>query len=329
MNYKDIYFSPNYGKLYEKAENGKAVCWTYNGKEGVVLHQFILRRIPILTEESWFDIVTPYGYGGPIIEKINDGHSKEELTDAFEKEFSKYCKENNIVSEFVRFHPILKNAYDFGNVYSPKCIRQTLGTSLEFEDPLLEEFSKGCRKNIRRTTSAGVSCRVTLAPKDISVFKDIYYATMDRNSATEYYYFDDEYFQKCLEFFGENLLLVEAMYNEKTISAGLYFVYNDIIHIHLSGTLTEFLKLSPAYLLRYSVMVWGKENGYKLIHHGGGKSNSRDDSLFLFKKQFAQKTEFDFYVGKKIWNELAYDALCKKVNVDKEEEYFPAYRTEK
>lgn len=327
MNYTDIYFDKNYGKLYEQAENGEAIYWTYVGEEGKVINQFIKRKIPCDSKNEFYDIVTPYGYGGPIIESINEGYTKQQLVEAFETSFSDYCEKNKIVSEFVRFHPICNNALDFQNIYNSQCIRQTLGTNLkDYEDPVIEEFSKGCRKNIRRAIANGISWKVTKAPHDIKNFREIYYSTMNRNNASEFYYFNDKYFQDCMNFFKDNILLVEAIYEEKTIAAGFYFVFEETIHIHLSGTLTEYLYLSPAYILRYATTIWGKENGFSLIHHGGGRSNSVDDSLYLFKKQFAQKTNFDFYIGKKIWNKKKYDELCEATGVDKNTDFFPAYR---
>lgn len=324
----DIYFDENYGKLYEKAENGKAIVWEYNGKEGKVRHQFILREIPIKEINGpWFDIVTPYGYGGPIIEEVCAGYEKQDVVQAFYNAFANYCKEKKIVSEFVRFHPLIGNGIDFKSVYNSELNRYTLGTNLkDFADPIQEEFSKSCRKNIRRAISKGITWRVTLSPDNIETFKNIYYSTMDRNNAVEYYYFDDDYFFNCQKYFQKKLLLVEAIFEKQTIAMGLYFVYNSTIHIHLSGTLTEYLYLSPAYILRYAVTLWGKENGYSLIHHGGGRSNSIEDKLFVFKKQFAQNTEFPFYLGKKIWNQEIYDRLCWIKDVDPKTEFFPKYR---
>lgn len=325
---KDIYFEANYGKLYEKIENGRAVCWKYDGKEGCISHQFILREIPIrLNNQLWYDIITPYGYGGPIIERVNEPYSKDDLITAFEKRFSEYCLENKIVSEFVRFHPLINNALDFKQLYNAECIRQTLGINLkDFENPTEMEFSKSCRKSIRQALNKGISSRITLSPCNVDIFKTIYYSTMDRNNAREYYYFDDEYFENCLKYFKDNILLVEALYQDKTVAAGVYFVYNKTIHIHLSGTLSEYLYLSPAYILRYAVTLWGKENGYYVVHNGGGRSNSIDDPLFKFKKQFSKNTEFNFYVGKKIWNQELYNKLCVIKGVEHNQTYFPAYR---
>lgn len=328
---KDIYFEENYGKLYEQEENGQTETFRYEDENGIITNQFIKRTIPIYIGKQYYDITTPYGYGGPIIEECKKDKAK--LVNNYARAFLKYCDDNDIISEFIRFHPIFNNALDFNNVYDVICLRKTLGTNLEtYEDPITSEFSKSCRKNIRQCKNKGISFKVTEKPTSIEIekFKNIYYATMDRNGASDFYYFKDEYFKKVLKYFSNNIITVEAIYEGNTIAMGLYFIYNKILHIHLSGTLTEYLYLSPAYMLRYGATLWAKENGYKLIHHGGGRSNSKDDSLYLFKKGFAQNTEFDFYIGKKIWNKEIYDKLCEEKHVKKEEtEFFPAYRKDK
>jgi len=324
----DIYFEENYGKLYEKAENGKAVVWRYQGEEGSVLHQFLIRPIPVECDgQVWYDLVTPYGYGGPLVERVNEGYDRQTLVAAFERAFGEYCRENRVVSEFVRFHILENNVEDFQGMYESSMIRHTVGTNLkDYDDPVASEFSKRCRKNIRQAVNKGISWRVTPRPESLENFKEIYYSTMDRNNAGEFYYFDDEYFADMQKYFHDNLLFVEAVFEDKTIAAGLYFIWDKVIHIHLSGTYTDYLYLSPAYILRYATTLWGKENGYDLIFHGGGRSNAEDDSLYLFKKQFGQNTDFLFWTGKKIWNQEIYDRLCQLTGATGACEYFPAYR---
>ena len=175
----------------------------------------------------------------------------------------------------------------------------------------------------------GASYRITYQPEDMKVFQTVYYATMKRNEAAEYYYFDDEYFADCLKYYKNNILLIEVLFEDKVIAAGMYFLYDKTIHVHLSGTLSEYLYLSPAYVLRYALACWGKEHGYEMIHHGGGRSNAADDSLFLFKKQFASQTKFDFYVGRKIWMPQKYSQICLDNGISEENAYFPAYRAKR
>lgn len=323
----DIYFKEEYGKLYEEIENGKCYKFILKKEYGSISHLFIKREIFIKIDgKNYYDIITPYGYGGPLIQEYKEGF-KEKLINEFYIEFEKYCKENNIVSEFIRFHPIMKNAEDFKKYYDVIYLRDTLGTNIsEYSDPVQFEFSKSCKNKIKKSLNEGVAYKITKNPENISNFKDIYYSTMDRNNAENYYYFNEKYFDKCLELLKENIVVVEAIYKKQTIAMGFYFMSEGIIHIHLSGTLTEFLYLSPAYILRYAITNWAKENNFKLIHHGGGRSNSKDDGLYQFKKRFAKNTEFKFYIGKKIWNQEIYNKLCENTENENEDDFFPAYR---
>lgn len=322
---KDIYFEIPYAKLYTKIEGGEPLKFEFENSLGKVSNLVLKRPIPGERGEGWFDLISPYGYGGPIIEYISDEKLKNELVLAFAESFKQFCHDNKIVSEFVRFHPIVSNGPDFASVYKSEYMRKTLGTNLAaYDDPFTAEFSKSCRKTVRQALNKGVTYRVTQSPSNIDSFKSVYYATMDRNEAPEYYYFGDDYFNSVLMDFKEQVLLVEALYEEKVIAAGLYFLSNGTIHVHLSGTDTEYLHLSPAYVLKYATVCWGKENGYNLIHYGGGRSNSPEDPLYLFKRKFAVNTDFDFYIGRKIWNEEKYEELT--VDADKTSSFFPLYR---
>lgn len=325
---RDIYFEKDYGKLFEEIEHGISEVYEFTHLSGRVRHLFIKREIPFtVAGKVYYDLVTPYGYGGPQVLECRKGQ-KQELVAAFEDEFRQYCLDNRIVSEFIRFHPVFKNAEDFKECYNAIFLRETAGTNLkDFQDPVESEFSKSARKNIRQALKAGVEFKATHHPKDLTEFKKVYYATMLRNQADPYYFFGDAYFSKLEELFGENLLLVEAVYEGQVIGAGLNFFYNDIAHTHLSGTLEQYHHLSPAYGLYYALAVWAKEHGVEVIHGGGGRSNRPEDNLLLFKKQFGRNTVFQFWVGRKIWNSAIYSELCNEAGVSEETEFFPAYRT--
>ncbi|HFC9205582.1 GNAT family N-acetyltransferase [Clostridium perfringens] len=324
----DIYFDKNYGELYEDKENGKCIVFEFESEYGKVRNVFIKREIPIslCDEKKYFDIVTPYGYGGPVIIECNCDRQK--LVNEYMQSFGQYCKNENIVSEFVRFHPLINNANDFRKVMQIEDIRYTVGTNLKISDnPISLEFSKSCRKNIRHSLKNGVSYTVEENPDNIQDFIEFYYKTMDRNYANEYYYFDKKYFDNLVKYFKENLVCVKVFYNGVLIAMNICFVYGEYVHIHLSGSITEYLDKRPTYILRYGICEWAHKNGYKYIHHGGGRTNSKDDKLLLFKKQFGKNTLFQFSIGKKIWNEDAYKALTV-ISKNEVEDYsfFPAYR---
>ncbi|HJE79559.1 MAG TPA: hypothetical protein K8V28_02790, partial [Enterococcus gallinarum] len=140
----DIYFEDNYGRLYEKKPSEIFEKFVLKNEYGCVTNKFIKRIIPIQLNDSqdkFYDIITPYGYGGPIIESLNSPSYKEKLIESYNKAFRNYADDNNIVSEFVRFHPIVRNAEDFNSIYQIKVDRTTFGTDLTQNDPIAYDFS--------------------------------------------------------------------------------------------------------------------------------------------------------------------------------------------
>lgn len=321
---KDIYFEKSYASLYEEVEKGTSELWELDCEYGKISYTFIKRPIPIETDEPYFDIITPYGYGGPVVLEASD---TDKLMARFQSAFAQYCADNAIVSEFVRFHPILANAKDFETVYQPIYMRQTVGTSVDPEgNTLLLEFNQTARKLTRKAERQGVTYRVVVGPEQLDDFLDIYYATMNRNKADSFYYFEPSYFKACLETLKDKLLLIEVLLDNKVIAACIYFVSGPILHEHLMGSLTEYLSYSPVYVLKAAAVEWAREQGISLIHYGGGLSNAQDDPLFLFKRKFTKDTLFDFFIAKKIHQADVYEKLCHLKGVSVDEPFFPAYR---
>lgn len=324
---KDIYFQPALGEIYAKMQKAEFVEFMHSCAYGTIRHNFIKRKItlPEDIQDDYYDLITPYGYGGPlIVESFGDD---KHLIESFNDAFTAYCSENHVISEFVRFHPLSTNAQDFSSMYDPILYNHTVGTNLEdYEDPFAEEFSKSCRKNVRKCFKNGLEYELVEEPDSLEDFQEIYYQTMDRNDAESKYYFESTYFQEFVEHLQKYLLKVRVLYEGKTIAMGMYFKTDDLLHTHLSGTLTDYLYLSPAYVLRYALMEYGKKYGMKYIHHGGGTTSAENDSLYLFKKQFGKNTEFPFFMAKKIWDEEKYHAICQALGKEEDVTFFPAYR---
>ncbi|HEM5503951.1 peptidoglycan bridge formation glycyltransferase FemA/FemB family protein [Streptococcus suis] len=322
----DIYFEERYARLYEVIENGDTVVWNLESEYGKIRYIFLKRRIDIELDESFFDITTPYGYGGPIIIEVSD---RNKLLEEFNAQFSQYCLENNIVSEFVRFHPIVGNALDFVEYYSPIYMRKTIATQIDLNSehsPFLLEFNQSSRKLARKAEKNGLTARITESPNNLETFLSIYHETMDRTGANDFYFFDYHYFQSCIESFKERLLLIEIIYEEKVVSSCIYFIGDKVLHEHLMGTLSEYLSYNPVYLMKKVAVEWAKDNKIELVHYGGGLTNTEDDKLFQFKRKFTKETLFDFYIGKKIYNSKVYEILCSKKKVSLSDTFFPAYR---
>ncbi len=326
MLYKDIYFEPAYGKLCETIEEGTAEVFRLETDDGIISNMFMKKHLPedLDPEQKYFDISTPYGYGGPIILDLKGDKSK--LLAEYDQKFSQYCIDNNIICEFIRFHPILNNVFDFNTIYNADFSRHTVSTNLiGINDPLTEQFSRSARKNIRKALKSGAIIEIVETPEDLDKMAKIYHETMDRNTAKDFYYFSQEYFDTLSDKFSDSIININVYKDNTCIASGIYFYYDKIMQIHLSGTLDEYLYLSPAYLLRYAAIDWANKHGIEIVHHGGGTTNYENDTLLLFKQRFSKDKPLDFFVGNKIFLQSVYDEMVKKSG-NNTIDYFPQYR---
>lgn len=321
----DIYYNIDYCKLYEK-KNEKIEKFIYENEIGKILNIFLKRKIEISLDEEYYDITTPYGYGGPIILDLKDKNKKDILIQEYYEAFSKYCEKNNIVSEFIRFHPIYQNALDFTKIYDINFSRKTIGTNLkDYIDPVSSEFSKSAKREIKNAQKNNLSVMIIEKPENLNDFKKVYFETMARNSADSFYYFDEYYFNNLIKFLTNSILLIQILENEEILASELYFKNGQILHAHLLGVSQRGLELNIGSLIEATAAQYGKERSYYYIHHGGGRSSDPEDGLLKYKKKFGKNTEFDFYIGKKIWNENIYQKLIQ-IKKNKNLEFFPAYR---
>lgn len=322
--YPDIYFSPAYGLASQPIDGGESRCFRYQDENGVISHLYVLRKIPedLTGGEAYYDLSTPYGYGGPIV--LSCTGDRQTLIQGFGQAFADQCRQDRVVSEFVRFHPLERNVDDFGDLYQAQFLRHTVATRVDGEDPALE-FSKHTRKNIRRIHTEDLRPVVTNSPDNLDTFKEIYYDTMDRDQATDFYYFGDAYFDSLLDQLRGQVSTLAIYKEDLCIACGLYFHYGPYAHAHLSGTRKGYLQYSPAYLLKYYGVYWAKDQGCTWFHYGGGTTNDPEDPLYSFKRKFSKSPPFDFHIGRRIYLPEVYDQLVARAGAE-DAAFFPAYR---
>lgn len=321
----DPYYLKGYVQANALVDKGSPELFVFQDSLGIVEYPFILRDIESDRVPGARDIITPYGYGGPRVRDCTDEQQRADLIAGFESSFVAYCKAQNIVSEFVRFHPFEESVRDFGSKYNLRLDRETVATSLLGEDMLGREVSKSARKRARRNEKLGISVQIGKLDQ-IEEFIELYRSTMERNNAADFYYFTDTFFQALHRELGEHLIAAEARLDGVLIGAALCLVGAGRIHIHLSGTDPEYLTLSPATSIRVELARWGQNNGYQWIHHGGGRTRSESDGLLAFKSRFGSVRR-EFFLGTRVWNQELYSSLCEEAEVDVGSAYFPAYRS--
>jgi CelD/BcsL family acetyltransferase involved in cellulose biosynthesis len=122
-----------------------------------------------------------------------------------------------------------------------------------------------------------------------------------------------------------------AVMDGQIIAMSIMLFANDQMHYHLSGSMIEYRNLAPSNLLLYKAALWGCERGYKTFHLGGGVG-SGEDGLYKFKAAFNKNSDYQFSIGKEIFNQEKYDELVaertgRDLTFNEDSKFFPLYRS--
>ena len=312
----DIYFKEEYANLYKEIEKGEVENFCFESELGKVVFIYIKREI-ILDNTKYYDIITPYGYGGPLIQNCTY-ENRDKLISLFWEKFLEYAFLNKIICSFVRFHPIEKN-YEY-------CRNIMVLERISSEEQIWNDISSKYRNIIRKSIKNNILVQEDENLKLINDFQKLYYDTMKKNKADEYYFFKKEFFKKLKSLEKKEITHFYALHGDKIVSSILVLMGDEYLHYYLSANSQEGYLLNANSLLLYEIAKFGLKNGYKYFHLGGGYGGD-DSSLFKFKSSFHKNHTLSFYIGKKIFNQQIYNRLCQKMGInDKNINYFPAYR---
>lgn len=254
-----------------------------------------------LEKNKYYDWETPYGYGGP----LTDSEISEETQKAFLMDITNYCVEHGIVSQFVRFHPLLKNYDVMPTVIETRYLRDTIFIDTESTELIMINMDSKNRNMVRKAQKNNVS----IIRKNITEYDDfisMYIETMEKNKVEKYYTFGKEYFESLVAL-KDNAFILYAMYEDIPISGSIMYFNDRYMHYHLSGSRTEYRKYSSSNLLLYEAACMASRMEIKQFHLGGGMAP--DDSLFGFKKQFNKNGRAKFVVGRTIFDKEKYREL--------------------
>lgn len=318
------YYLRDYAEAFQLQGDGTPLLFYFNNgitrAMNVVMKRDIAKDrnfIGKLDEGFYFDFSTPYGYGGFVVEG--------EDTDELNKEYNRYCRENKIISEFVRFD--LFN--DFVKKYDGYIETRTHNVIRSLDmDPaaIIMDFKHKVRSNLRRAAENNLTVEIDYSGNKINDFLAVYYNTMKRNEADNFYYFPKEFF-KSINLMKNNVAYFYVVYENRIISVELVLYDDNNCYSYLGGTDCEYFNLRPNEFLKYEIIKWAYKKGLKNYVLGGGYGE--DDRLFSYKKSFAPNGIVDFYIGQKIFiSSLYQEILCirKKEQFDVNIKFFPAYR---
>lgn len=329
----DVYNLSGYVKAFVAHGDGEALLLNYESENLRAINVVMKREIAsfkpfegILKSGKWFDSVTPYGYGGFVFEGEATLNNLLDFFISYKELLEKKC----IVSDFVRYSPVLKNVENGRGFFDITDLGSTISLDLSSEDIIWNNITSKNRNMIRKAQKSGVTIEHGKDPKLFEKFISIYNSTMDKDQASSYYYFDKKFYDSIQTDLYNNYEMFYAILNQEIIAMSIIIFANKKMHYHLSGSDMTYRSFAPTNLLLYEAACWGARQGFLTFHLGGG-FGAGCDSLYKFKEGFNRNSNNIFSIGRYISNQQMYDrfvSLRKENDPDftGQSNYFPLYR---
>ena len=306
----DAYLRRGYLAASAQLTPGEPVLLHLAGDGGDVVFAALLRSDPV-------DLVTPYGYGGPV------AVGSDPPMDAFAQAYGEWCRAHGATSTFAVFHPLFANARHAPG-FHVQPIGDTIAWSLAPGADLMAGMHRHHRRMARRALNAGAEVRITEPHEleSLAGFRALYEQTMRRAHADPFYFFAKPYWAALAA--AVPTVAVEVWHDGAQHAGVLGLTGTPWLHYHLGANSDAGRALGASHLALYSLACWGQERGYELLHLGGGVGGRRD-SLFTYKERFAPGGERAAAIGKAVHDPERYRALTGQSAVSYEG-FFPAYR---
>ena len=319
----DVYYLCGYVKAFQIHGDGDPFLFYYEEHELRAIYVY-MRRQTVLP--GIYDSVTPYGYGGVLFE----GDTSENNRQAFWEAYVDRMREENIVDNFVRYHPVLKNATLMKDISNVIDLGKTIAFDLSSPEVIWDNIISKNRNMIRKAEKNAISIQ---HGKGLELFRDfrrIYNATMAKDNAEEYYFFEEQFYESIHHDLHDNYEMFYAILDGVIIAMSIMLFGNKQMHYHLSGSMVEYRNLAPSNLLLYKAALWGCEQGFSTFHLGGGVG-SGEDNLYRFKAAFNKNSDYQFSIGKQVFDQVIYDNLVRirkesDSSFNEQSHFFPLYR---
>jgi hypothetical protein len=307
---QDIFYSPGYAELCARYmhRNAQAFCAVLDSESSFIMYPFLFRDIASLGSNGavgagYHDITGLYGRGG-LVGNVSNSKDVARFHDALYA----YCRERQIICGFDRYHPVMRN----NECAAPRTQVFDVGgfVVVDLGDPITEierKYRYSLRKHIKKAERAGVEVFSEASTKHVDQFDCVYSATLQRNGAREFYYFDSAFYGALATRLEGNYRFFYATVNDVIVSCELVLFHGLYCHSFIGGTLEPYQDSCPNHLLKRQIIRDAHAMGCRYYLLGGGQSPY--DSVWNYKRCFAPNGSLPSLVGGTVFDQAAYDSL--------------------
>lgn len=326
---RDVYWLSAWPLLWQRQGEGRALGALYRDDEGAVLYPFLLRdleRVAYLGADfaGLHDITTPPGFGGP----LSPHGTPEDTVARFRAGFERWCREQRVVTEFIRFHPLLETRLMLQRHLEIEEAGQIVWSRLDQgSSRLIDTFSAMTRKSVRTARDAGLTAQVETSAEAYERLGELYFDNATRRRARADQRHDAAHFLRLREMLGSHQTLFAARLGDELVAGAVLLRSPDLVHLYLAAADRRHAHLRPMNLLIFEAMQWASGLGATAFDLGGGHGG--EDEWFRFKAGFSP-LRAPRPVGRAVYLFEEY-ARAEERRLEQGEvidcDYFPQYRS--
>lgn len=253
-------------------------------------------------EAGWWDLTTPYGYGGA----YTWGDESLEGRD-FLEQLESWARGARVVTGFLRLSLFEDQRLE---IPGPRVERMTnVVRSLDLDDEALwSDYAHKVRKNVKRARKHELVVEFDETGAGLDDFLQIYLGTMKRREAANSFYFERRFFERVIEELPGSFVFVHVRApDRRVVSTELVLLSARTAYSFLGGTREEAFAMRPNDLLKHETIRWLRESGRDAFVLGGGYG--ADDGIYRYKKAFAPHGDRVFSTQSLVLDRSGFDRL--------------------
>ncbi|MCP4447217.1 MAG: GNAT family N-acetyltransferase [Myxococcales bacterium] len=329
---REVQAHPAYVDMFcGQDEHALALSFSRNGMS--VLLPVVARPLSAISwtqpSDSRWDLITPYGYGGPYVW----GQKVDKVCPEFWKATDDWAHGHQIIGLTARLSLFEDDLLEFhGETRQP--MRNVVRDLRLSSEDLWKDYSGKVRKNVKRARKNGLRVVVDEVGAHLDEFLEIYLATMVRCEAGQGFHFSREFFEGVCNDLSGQFAFFHVFLEKKIVSTELVLLSANVMYSFLGGTLSEYFPTRPNDLLKHEAIEWGRERGFHWFVLGGGYGE--EDGIYRYKLAFAPSGARSFTVGyhsfsrsdeKKLEEECRRHFLQEGTEWHPRNNFFPSYRS--
>lgn len=277
------------------------------------------------------DLANPV-YNGPLL--VCATADRGELLRRYRVAVHRFCADNNVVTEFIRFHPLYSYSSELGQIEELIPVSDILYVDLRNGyEAAHKQYRKGHKAAARKAARDGASWKIVEPTEEnLASFMRLYQSTQQRNLTRAPYVQGAQFFRALFDALRDRALLAESHAKGKLVSSSVFVEDTECLWYQYSGSVLELLSTDAHTYLMDRMIEWAASKTFSyLVLGGGGDPHDPSDRIAKFKRGFSHLMGKVYHLRRVHNSSMLEKLLLAKENYNRslgrevQKDWFPSY----